>query len=432
MRALLTPALVTVLAIALAACGSTGPATGSPSGQRPGAFYQNDGPGSRPQAQLMSIPDAIPRDEPIVSASIRPYTVLGVRYEPATERLPHRQSGVASWYGSQFDGRPTAIGDRYDMYGMTAAHPTLPLPSYVKVRNLDNDREIVVRVNDRGPFRNGRIIDLSYAAAVRLGYADRGTALVSIEVVDPVVVAMQREKGPEIPTVVQLSPRPARLPATEPPRPAPSLPLPVFAPTAAAGSSAARVAATARAAGSGAGNAAPVASAVPQVSVNALDSPSIGGPGDTLQVRVETLRDEGLRPAVPESDIDPRRADRDPLAPPEGGSILGLTPQQRDEQRQLAIIQAEARRFELEQQAAVPEDPKIFLQLGAYSSQKAASAQMAQYNTALENLFRPVEIVSERGLHKIQAGPFRSSADAAAAVKYLRAGTPFEPFYVFR
>ncbi len=413
--------------IALAACGTTG----SPP-VKPGAYYQNDGPGDRPIAELMAVPDAIPRDEPVVSASIQPYTVLGTRYVPMTERLPHRQSGVASWYGRQFQGRPTSIGDRYDMYEMTAAHPTLPLPSYVKVKNLENDRVVVVRVNDRGPFRNGRIIDLSYAAAARLGYAERGTALVSIEVIDPVVVAMQREQGPASPTVVRLSARPARTPAAEPERPAASLVVPTF--PAAAASSAARVASTARSVGGSRASANPVATApaTPEVAVAALDGSTIGTPGDTVQVRVETLRDQGLRPAVPEPDQDRRRAARDPLAPPTGGSIIGPTPQEREDQKQLAIIAAEARRYAIEQQSNVPDDPEIFLQLGAYASQKAASEQMAQYGPTLENLYRPVQIVSERGLHKIQAGPFRSSADAAAAVKYLRQDTPFKPFYVYR
>ncbi|MFP3519286.1 septal ring lytic transglycosylase RlpA family protein, partial [Pseudomonas sp. SIMBA_077] len=94
-------------------------------------------------------------------------------------------SGTASWYGTKFHGQNTANGEVYDLYGMSAAHKTLPLPSYVKVTNLDNNRSVILRVNDRGPFYSDRIIDLSYAAAKKLGYAETGTARVKVEGIDP-------------------------------------------------------------------------------------------------------------------------------------------------------------------------------------------------------------------------------------------------------
>ena len=129
-----------------------------------------DGPPAAPPADLAQRPDAEPRVEPIrVGGPNKPYEVLGRRYEPLTSDVPVQQSGGASWYGRKFHGRPTASGEPYDMYAMTAAHKTMPIPSYARVRNPANGREIVVRVNDRGPFADGRIIDLSYAAASRLG-----------------------------------------------------------------------------------------------------------------------------------------------------------------------------------------------------------------------------------------------------------------------
>jgi rare lipoprotein A len=111
----------------------------------------------------------------------RPYTINGERYEPLSSHEGFVQSGIASWYGSDFHGKTTSIGESYDMYAMTAAHKTLPLGVYVKVRNRDNGRETVVRINDRGPFVTGRIIDLSYSAAKEIGLIEKGTAPVRIE-----------------------------------------------------------------------------------------------------------------------------------------------------------------------------------------------------------------------------------------------------------
>ncbi|WP_025129299.1 septal ring lytic transglycosylase RlpA family protein [Pseudomonas sp. PH1b] len=114
-----------------------------------------------------------------------PYTVLGKTYFPIQESKNYVASGTASWYGTKFHGQNTANGEVYDLYGMSAAHKTLPLPSYVRVTNLDNNRSVVLRVNDRGPFYSDRIIDLSYAAAKKLGYAETGTARVKVEGIDP-------------------------------------------------------------------------------------------------------------------------------------------------------------------------------------------------------------------------------------------------------
>ncbi|KPH02595.1 hypothetical protein AEQ67_01145 [Pseudomonas sp. RIT-PI-q] len=114
-----------------------------------------------------------------------PYTVLGKTYFPLQESKTYVASGTASWYGTKFHGQNTANGEVYDLYGMSAAHKTLPLPSYVRVTNLDNNKSVILRVNDRGPFYSDRIIDLSYAAAKKLGYAETGTARVKVEGIDP-------------------------------------------------------------------------------------------------------------------------------------------------------------------------------------------------------------------------------------------------------
>ena len=133
---------------------------------------------------LRNIPDAVP--EPIqVPLKNTPYELGGIQYEPMESANGYSEQGVASWYGTKFHGKQTANGEVYDLYKMTAAHKTLPLPSYVKVTNLENDLSIVVRVNDRGPFIGDRLIDLSYVAAKKLGFADVGLANVAIEGINP-------------------------------------------------------------------------------------------------------------------------------------------------------------------------------------------------------------------------------------------------------
>ena len=180
------------LAALLAGCAS-GPA---PS-KRAGGYYEDDGPGSSPPADAARVPDAEPRVEPFSRGTMRPYTVLGRSYTPITEDRAFRQRGIASWYGRKFHGKRTASGETYDMYAMTAAHPTLPIPSYVRVRHVASGREVVVRVNDRGPFHANRIIDLSYAAALKLGFVTRGSAEVEIERIthDEIRAGTWRQRG---------------------------------------------------------------------------------------------------------------------------------------------------------------------------------------------------------------------------------------------
>ncbi len=150
-----------------------------------GAYYKDDGPGDNPPANLGAITDAVPRTEPLHRYANRPYQRFGRDYTPLTSVGEFRQSGIASWYGRRFHGQPTSSGELYDMYAMTAAHPTLPIPSYARVTNLANGRSVVVRINDRGPFHSDRVIDLSYAAAWKLGIVEAGSGRVVIEAVLP-------------------------------------------------------------------------------------------------------------------------------------------------------------------------------------------------------------------------------------------------------
>ena len=164
-------------------------AVGSPPPSAPGggADYRRDGPPADLGAvDLAAIPDAVPRPEPLAAGgNMAEYRVFGETYRTLETSEGYEAEGIASWYGREFHGRPTSSGEPYDMYAMTAAHTTLPLPTYLEVVNLENGRRVVVRVNDRGPFLHGRILDLSYAAAWKLGMVESGTAPVRIRALEP-------------------------------------------------------------------------------------------------------------------------------------------------------------------------------------------------------------------------------------------------------
>jgi rare lipoprotein A len=180
-----------IIAILLAACSSptrretAPPAAAADVPKRSGGYYKDDGPGDNPPPNLDAIPDPTPRLETLNRFANRPYAVFGRDYVPATSLRPYKERGIASWYGKKFHNGKTATGETYDMYAMTAAHPTLPLPSYARVTSVATGKSVIVRVNDRGPFHPGRIIDLSYAAAYRLGIAQRGSGEVDVESILP-------------------------------------------------------------------------------------------------------------------------------------------------------------------------------------------------------------------------------------------------------
>ena len=176
---------MSALILALAACSSTPPAKQASTAPKGGGYYLDDGPEANPPANLDAIPDAVPRAEPLHRFANRTYVALGNTYTPQTTRRAHSEEGLASWYGRRFHGKKTASGEPYDMYAMTAAHPTLPIPSYARVTALNSGRSVVVRINDRGPFHSKRVIDLSYTAAHKLGYLKNGSTRVRVESLDP-------------------------------------------------------------------------------------------------------------------------------------------------------------------------------------------------------------------------------------------------------
>lgn len=163
---------------------------GCASQQRPHRYAARNDSYPTEQRDLSKVPDAVPHYEPRSRLGNQPsYTVLGKQYSVLPSAQGYVEEGLASFYGNKFHGYATSNGESYDMYGMTAAHKQLPLPSYARITNLDNGRSVVVRVNDRGPFHDGRIVDLSYAAAWRLGIAAQGTGHVRLEGIDPVTLA---------------------------------------------------------------------------------------------------------------------------------------------------------------------------------------------------------------------------------------------------
>lgn len=191
--------LSVLLALAITAC------TSQPEPAKPGSDTPPDSASapSRYQHERDSAPprpidpadvrDAVPRPDPILSVgNTSPYTIDGVTYEVLDNHKGYRMRGTASWYGAKFHGHETSNGEIYDLYEASAAHKTLPIPCYARVTNLDNGKSIVVRVNDRGPFHSDRLIDLSYGAAVKLGYMEAGTAPVEVQVLDVVGVDDRR------------------------------------------------------------------------------------------------------------------------------------------------------------------------------------------------------------------------------------------------
>ena len=222
--------LIVAAAAGLAACTSTPKQEPpSPPPVKPASsakYYKDDGPGDGAPANLEAVPDAVPRAEPLHRFANRPYTVFGREYIPATSLRPYKERGIASWYGRKFHGEKTSNGEIYDMYAMTAAHPTLPLPSYARVTNVATGKSVVVRVNDRGPFLHDRVIDLSFAAATKLGIAQKGSGEVEVEAIIPIESAALAAAVP-LPAV-------ASAPVAVPPAGTPPAEAPVAVPIASA------------------------------------------------------------------------------------------------------------------------------------------------------------------------------------------------------
>ncbi|RYF82712.1 MAG: septal ring lytic transglycosylase RlpA family protein [Comamonadaceae bacterium] len=378
-----------------------------------------DGAEARPPAGLDRVPSAEPREEAIrqSGSTSKPYTVLGRSYTPITDDRPLRERGLASWYGRKFHGQTTASGEPYDMYAMTAAHKTLPLPSYVRVRNPANGREVVLRVNDRGPFHDDRVIDLSYTAALQLDLL-RGVAPVEIERITnaDIRAGAWRRPGGSQPALAGATPREAP-PIVVSSRDANGVPVAWATPVVSNAHErrAAGVVAT------------PVLLAQATMPADGVPAPGGAVLSDTTPPpRFGNMQTQELAPLAPASPpppvaIDPGAAPAVPapalpaspsaVVPAPSGSALGAAPA-------AATAAATAR--------------GIWLQLGAF--REAAGAQTLQARTArsLPALASQLRVFSEGDTHRLQAGPYPSREVAQDVALQLRNGMGLAPIVVER
>lgn len=370
-------ALATAAAL-LAGCAS-GPRGGAGGGGGILARAGRDGADPHPPAALAQVPDAEPRSEAIRSGGPnKPYVVLGRSYTPMDPASSYRESGLASWYGRKFHGASTSSGEPYDMYAMTAAHPTLPIPSYVRVRNPANGREVIVRVNDRGPFHDGRIIDLSYTAAFKLDLL-RGVAPVEVERITPMQIASgqwRRGNTPaETPVLAQaVPPRPQ-----QPPPPAPPPPAMVQVPAAA-------------------------------VAMTVYTPPvADSAPADYLAVPLN---------------IRQRSADQDQAEPPPPRSVVVTTLPALPPLAPLAPMPSS--------NAEIPAvaGGVFWVQLGAFGRPEGAAALQRRATGAAAET--QVTVLQDGSLNRVQAGPFTSREAARDAAQRLGESLQLSPVVVER
>jgi len=387
---------VLTCALILAACASRGPTPSrSPSGgPKSSSWPDKDGPDAVIPPDLKKVPDAVPRLESIRKGGPnKPYEVLGERYEPLADDKPLVQKGLASWYGRKFHGKPTSSGEVYNMYAMTAAHATMPIPSYARVRNPKNGREVIVRINDRGPFHKGRIIDLSYTAALKLDVLN-GVAPVEIERItyeDIRTGAWTRDRD-------TLSPDP-KVPAETP----------VYA--AATPSGAPDVTTTAQLRPP----ATPVAAQVPVPAPVTIAPAPVPATAATTASADAALKPIPITALPPGSDLPPPgQSKADAMAAATAGAIAAADPAAPVPALKIAAAQG------------------FWLQFGAFSRLEGAEQLREQFTRGMEEIAPMLTIFKDRNLHRLQAGPFASREDARAAADRVRTAMSLTPVLVER
>jgi len=387
---------VLTCALILAACASRGPTPSrSPSGgPKSSSWPDKDGPDAVIPPDLKKVPDAVPRLESIRKGGPnKPYEVLGERYEPLADDKPLVQKGLASWYGRKFHGKPTSSGEVYNMYAMTAAHATMPIPSYARVRNPKNGREVIVRINDRGPFHKGRIIDLSYTAALKLDVLN-GVAPVEIERItyeDIRTGAWTRDRD-------TLSPDP-KVPAETP----------VYA--AATPSGAPDVTTTAQLRPP----ATPVAAQVPVPAPVTIAPAPVPATAATTASADAALKPIPITALPPGSDLPPPgQSKADAMAAATAGAIAAADPAAPVPALKIAAAQG------------------FWLQFGAFSRLEGAEQLREQFTRGMEEIAPMLTIFKDKNLHRLQAGPFTSREDARAAADRVRSAMALTPILVER
>jgi rare lipoprotein A len=408
------PLLLLAASAYLAGCGSTPPTAQSPA--KPGAksagvtppykgggYYKDDGPGLNPPDNLDAIPDAVPRQEPLHPFANNPYKVLGRTYTPMTTNAGYREEGLASWYGRKFHGKPTSSGEPYDMYAMTAAHPTLPIPSYARVTNTENGKSVVVRINDRGPFHDNRVIDLSYTAAYKLDVL-KGVTPVTVEAVLP-DTAPTSFMAQASETVVEPTPQPVTLAAPA----APETKVQAAAPEVAVAVEAAKPAGAYYL---------QLAAFSSQARANALL--------DSITARLSRTFPGVLRIAV------------DGLYKVQAGPFA--TPAEADRAAALLRQDMGLKVFKVVSErpagtaapAAASTAPGLYLQLAAVSSPAAAEALSQRIQSRFGAELPGLAQVQSGGLYKVQAGPFTTPAAAARLALAYQQDFGIKPYQVMR
>jgi rare lipoprotein A len=388
-----------LLAALLAGCGTTprtpstvstepAPATASkhstpsrstvpvlpPAGSGRGGYYQDDGPGDNPPEGLMDVPDAEPRVEALIERANRPYTVFGKTYTPITDNRPFKQRGIGSWYGKKFHGQKTSSGELYDMYKMTAAHPTLPIPSYARITNLATGTQVIVRINDRGPFHSSRIIDLSYTAALKLGYLGKGSGQLEVERLLP----------DEIERIASEKKRKMAEQAAPVPQPAQGAP------------------------------------AMQLAQAEAVPPPGVPAPGSAPARQEATMSiDDVIGRAEPGAAAATASADT-PVALAAATSLSAVKPATQPATDAAAVTPATA------------SASGFYLQLGAYAQAANAQAICMQIRQKWTVNLPQVEVVESGTLYKLVSGPFATRAEAALAAQQVLESGLSKPLIVQR
>jgi rare lipoprotein A len=363
----------------IAGCSST---------PRGGGYYKDDGPGNNIPKNIEAIPDAVPRIEQHSRANFRPYVVFGKKYFPVSDEAPFRQQGTASWYGRKFHGQKTANGETYDMYGMTAAHPTLPLPSYARVTHASTGKSVIVRINDRGPFHSTRVIDLSYVAAAKLGLIGPGSGQVIVEAIT----------NADIRRGIGSPPKAAPIPSAQPPEPRSTLTVQAKTPDALAALETIRVGPKpVHDSGTGAAMSGAAES-------NAATSAG-GTPGAT-PLQGATSDAPASRMVIPGVDLPSAHT---PTVHTPAVHTTGSAP------------------------SAGAGATQVYLQFGAFSSRQTAHQLAEKLNGQIgqsESLHAVVS--SDANLHRVQMGPYPSRTMAVNAAQRIQQQTGMQPAVALR
>jgi len=386
-----------LLLAVLAACQTTPTAPGPGNVSRlPPGNADRDGPEAHPPANLDAVPDAVPQIENIRNGGPnKPYEIGGKTYTPLTDDRALTEKGLASWYGKRFHGRRTASGEAYNMYAMTAAHKTLPIPSYARVRNPANGKEVIVRVNDRGPFSPGRVIDLSYTAAMKLGVLN-GVAPVEVTRItsDDIRTGAAFRKGSpgEAPTAVAVGDLDKTVPMS---RPGASRPRAVAAPAASG----------------------PVAlplSANDVVAKAAADASRPGVDAGVMAVPQSPTSTPGVDLGAAAA-VDAAAAVPGTVTTISETVVAGPRPADKPDERTRADTTAGI---------------GWWLQLGAFKQRDGALDFQHKLIDEQPWLAPLLAVFSDRGLNKLQAGPYTSRDEARSAAERVRAALRLVPTIV--